>query len=113
MPALDTCPPLLVEGDSAHFLLSEAGAPLGLIENRLFGGRARFSYLKEGSRLVLYSDGIAEAAWFNDNEEYGAARLREHVLTPHASSESILADVRHYVDGAGLQDDATVIFVRA
>jgi hypothetical protein len=24
-----------------------------------------------------------------------------------------LTDVRHYVNGAGLQDDATVIFVRA
>jgi serine phosphatase RsbU (regulator of sigma subunit) len=61
---------------------------------------------------VLYSDGITEAAGL-DNEEYGPERLREHVLNPIASSESILTDVRHYVNGAGLQDDATVIFVRA
>ena len=61
---------------------------------------------------MLYSNGITEAARF-DNEEYGAGRLREHVLKPHASTESILMDVRHHVDGAGLQDDATVIFVRA
>jgi hypothetical protein len=35
------------------------------------------------------------------------------VLNPLASGDSILTDVRHYVNGAGLQDDATVIFVRA
>jgi len=101
-------PPLLVEGDDAHFLLSEAGTPLGLSKS---GFSESEIYFKEGSRLVLYSDGITEAAG-SDNEEYGAARLCEHVLNPHASSESLLADVRHYVDGAGLQDDATVIFVR-
>ncbi|MCU1272123.1 MAG: hypothetical protein JWN74_3417 [Acidobacteriaceae bacterium] len=102
-------PPLLVEGGDARFLLSEAGTPLGLSKS---GFSESEIYLKEGSRIVLYSDGITEAAG-SDNEEYGAARLCEHVLNPHASSESILTDVRHYVDGAGLQDDATVIFVRA
>ena len=102
-------PPLLIEGDDARFLLSEAGTPLGLSKS---GFSESEIYLKEGSRLVLYSDGITEAAG-SDNEEYGGARLREHVLKPDASSESILTDVRHYVDGAGLQDDATVIFVRA
>ena len=61
---------------------------------------------------MLYSDGITEAASF-DEEEYGSERLREHVLNPLASSESILTDVRSYVNGAGLQDDATVIFVKA
>jgi phosphoserine phosphatase RsbU/P len=101
-------PPLLVEGDEARFLLSEAGTPLGLSKS---GFSESEIHLKEGSRIVLYSDGITEAAG-SDNEEYGAARLCEHVLNPHASSESILTDVRHYVDGAGLQDDATVIFVR-
>ena len=102
-------PPLLVEGEDARFLLSEAGTPLGLSKSGFSESEIQ---LKEGSRLVLYSDGITEAAG-SDNEEYGAARLCEHVLNPRASSESILTDVRHYVDGAGLQDDATVIFVRA
>jgi sigma-B regulation protein RsbU (phosphoserine phosphatase) len=102
-------PPLYVDGGDARFLLSEAGTPLGLSKS---GFSESEIYLKEGSRLVLYSDGITEAAG-SDNEEYGAARLCEHVLNPQASSESILTDVRHYVDGAGLQDDATVIFVRA
>ena len=102
-------PPLLVEGDHARFLQSDTGTPLGLSK----GGFSESEInLSQGSQLVLYSDGITEAAGL-DNEEYGPERLREHVLKPHASSESILTDVRQYVYGAGLQDDATVIFVRA
>lgn len=101
--------PLLVEGDHARFLPSEAGTPLGL---GITGFSESEIHLPPGSRLVLYSDGITEASALND-EEYGSERLREHVLNPLASSESILTDVRHYVNGAGLQDDASVIFVRA
>lgn len=102
-------PPLLVEGETARYLETESGTPLGL-------SKSSFSeteiHLGEGSRLVLYSDGITEAAGLSD-EEYGAARLRDHVLQQNASGESILADVRRHVNGAGLQDDATVIFLRA
>lgn len=102
-------PPLLVEGDHARFLPTEAGTPLGLAVSSFSESEIE---LPPGSRLVLYSDGITEASAF-DEEEYGSERLREHVLNPLASSESILTDVRHYVNGAGLQDDATVIFVKA
>jgi hypothetical protein len=35
------------------------------------------------------------------------------LLNSDATTESIVADVRVHVDGAGLQDDATVILVRA
>ena len=102
-------PPLLVEGNNARLVPTEAGTPLGLAITRFSESEIQ---LPPGSRLVLYSDGITEASAFND-EEYGSERLREHALNPMASSESILTDVRHYVNGAGLQDDATVIFVRA
>jgi len=102
-------PPLLVEGDRARFLPTDAGTPLGLA---ITGFSESEIQLPPGSRLVLYSDGITEASAFNQ-EEYGSERLREHFLNPLASSESILTDVRHYVNGAGLQDDATVIFVKA
>jgi sigma-B regulation protein RsbU (phosphoserine phosphatase) len=102
-------PPLLVDGERARFLPTEAGTPLGLAITAFSESEIQ---LPPGSRLVLYSDGITEAASF-DEEEYGSERLREHVLNPLASSESILTDVRSYVNGAGLQDDATVIFVKA
>jgi len=101
--------PLLVDEQGARFLDSERGMPLGL-------GSGEFSerqvQLSKGSRLVFYSDGITEATGGTD-EEYGAERIRDHVLRPDACAESILADVRAFANGEGLHDDATVIFVKA
>jgi sigma-B regulation protein RsbU (phosphoserine phosphatase) len=101
--------PLLVDEQGARFLDSERGMPLGL-------GTGEFSesqvQLSKGSRLVFYSDGITEATDGSD-EEYGAERMRDHVLQPDSSAESILADVRGFANGEGLHDDATVNFVKA
>jgi phosphoserine phosphatase RsbU/P len=101
--------PLLLESTGARFLNSERGIPLGLG----FGGYSELEIpLSEGSRLVFYSDGITEAANSSD-EEYGSARLENHVLGPESSPESILGDVHSFTNGTGLCDDATVIMVRA
>jgi len=101
--------PLLVDEQGARFLDSERGMPLGLGTG---GFSERQVHLPKGSRLVLYSDGITEATGPTD-EEYGPERMRDHVLQPEACAESILADVRTFANGAGLHDDATVIFVKA
>ncbi len=101
--------PLLVDKQGARFLDSERGLPLGL-------GLGGFSdtqvQLSPGSQLVFYSDGITEAEG-PDDQEYGAERLRDHVVRPNACPETILCDVRSFANGAGLHDDATVILVRA
>src|SRR6266849_4941668 len=101
--------PLLVNGHGARFLDSERGIPLGL-------GFGNFSeskvHLPEGSRLVFYSDGITETE-APEGEQYGAGRLQDHLQRPEVSAESILEDVRRFANGAGLHDDATVIFLRA
>lgn len=102
-------PPLLVDDEGARFLPSESGIPLGLAKSAFSDTEIRLS---EGARVVFYSDGITEAPGADD-EEYGASRLRDHILQPHSSTESILVDVRTHASGAGLQDDATVIFIRA
>ena len=100
--------PLLVNGHGPRFLESERGVPLGL-------GFGNFSeskvHLPEGSRLVFYSDGITETE-STEGEEYGAGRLQEHLQQPDVSADSILADVRRFANGAELQDDATVIFLK-
>jgi sigma-B regulation protein RsbU (phosphoserine phosphatase) len=102
-------PPLFASEQGARFLDSERGLPLGL-------GRGEFSetqiQLCPGARLVFYSDGITEATNGSD-EEYGRERMRDHVLQPAASADSILAEVRSFANGEGLHDDATVIFLRA
>src|ERR1700675_1384736 len=101
--------PLLVDEQGARFLDSERGMPLGLGTGEFSERQVHFS---KGSRLVFYSDGITEATDGSD-EEYGANRMRDHVLQPGACAESILADVRAFANGEGLHDDATVIFVSA
>ena len=102
-------PPLLVDDAGSRFLPSEQGTPLGLVAGEF---SATTVELREGSRLLFYSDGITEAAAWGD-QEYGPRRLQSHLHNSDATTESILADVRVHVDGAGLQDDATVILVRA
>jgi sigma-B regulation protein RsbU (phosphoserine phosphatase) len=99
--------PLLVHGDEARFLNSETGLPLGLARGEYSEAEIE---LKPGCRVVFYSDGITEAT-NPDEEEYGQLRLKEHLLQPGTSGESLLADVRSFVNGFGLHDDATVITV--
>jgi len=101
--------PLLIDDQGARFLDSERGMPLGLGTGEFSESRVQLS---KGSRLVFYSDGITEATGQSD-EEYGAERMRDHVLQPGACAESILANVRAFANGEGLHDDATVIFVSA
>ena len=100
--------PLVMSGGVPQFLDAEKGIPLGL-------GPSEFSEvqaaLPEGSRLVFYSDGITEAA-NGDGEEYGQERLQQHVSQPSASAESLLEDVRTFASVDGLQDDASVIFIK-
>src|SRR6266550_2488965 len=100
-------PPLLVDDAGSRFLPSEQGTPLGLVAGEFSETTVE---LREGSRLLFYSDGITEAAAWGD-PEYGPRRLQSHLLNSDATTESVLADVRVHVDGAGLQDDATVILV--
>ena len=100
--------PLLISDSSPRFLDVERGIPLGL-------GPGDFSEvqvsLPAGSRLAFYSDGITEA---EDavGEEYGLERLQKHLSQPHASTETLLDDVRAFSGGAGFRDDASVILVK-
>ena len=102
-------PPVAVDSSGATFLHSEMGLPLG-IRRGLYSESS--VCLSDGERFVLYSDGITEAANASD-EEYGSARLAEHLQSKEASKETLLEDVRGFVNGAGLQDDATVIVVKS
>lgn len=99
--------PLLVHGQDARFLNTETGLPLGLALGEYSETEIE---LKPGCRVVFYSDGITEAV-NPDEEEYGQLRLKEHLLQPGTSGESLLANVRSFVNGFGLHDDATVITV--
>jgi sigma-B regulation protein RsbU (phosphoserine phosphatase) len=100
-------PPLLVEPAGYRWIQSEQGLPLGVAVSKFSEIEIP---LNEGSRIAFYSDGITEAE-LDSGEEYGAERLLAHVQSPDFSPESLLSDVRKFVDGAGFRDDATVILV--
>lgn len=100
--------PLFVQGDEARFLSTCEGTPLGLSAGNFSEVEVQ---LTPGARVVLYSDGITEAAGA-DEEEYGLHRLKEHLMQCEASCESLLADVRSFAKHSGLHDDATVISVK-
>jgi len=102
-------PPLLIDSQGARFVDTETGMPLGLGFGSFSETRVE---LPPGSHLVFYSDGITEAT-NPQGEEYGQQRLCEHLLRGNASLETIVEDVRAFANGAALQDDATVICLRA
>ena len=99
--------PLFIDHAGEHFLDTERGLPLGLgcgdySETRIT--------LSAGSKLVFYSDGITEAEDAS-GQEYGLGRLAEHAAREGSSAVSIVDDVREFVNGASLRDDASVVFV--
>ncbi len=99
--------PLYLDVDGARFLDVERGLPLGV-------GCGDYSetqvVLTEGSRLIFYSDGITEAV-NPDDEEFGLDRLAALAATPAASAMTIAEGVRTFANGAGVRDDASVVFV--
>jgi phosphoserine phosphatase RsbU/P len=104
--------PLLVDPAelSGHrWIQSEQGLPLGIAASKFSESEIK---LGPHSRVVFYSDGITEAD-LDSGEEYGPERLLVQLRSPDFSPEGLLADVKKFVNGTGLRDDATVILVGA
>jgi sigma-B regulation protein RsbU (phosphoserine phosphatase) len=102
-------PPLLVESSGPRWIATEHGLPLGIAEGKY---SETSIVLSDESSVTLYSDGITEAA-LESGEEYGAERLLAQMKSCESSLEALLADVKGFVNGCGLRDDATGIFVSA
>lgn len=100
-------PPLLVEGESHRWLKTEQGLPLGIAASQF--SETEIS-LSSQSRLAFYSDGITEAE-IESGEEYGSERLLAQLQLPDACLDRVLDDVRRFVNGTGLRDDATAILI--
>jgi phosphoserine phosphatase RsbU/P len=104
--------PLLVDLDqpsSYSWVQSEQGLPLGIAPSKFSETEIK---LGPNSRVAFYSDGITEAE-LDSGEEYGPERLLVQLQSSDFSPEGLLADVRKFVNGTGLRDDATVILVSA
>jgi hypothetical protein len=108
------CPPLLVRG-TAEVLRLEAGGPvLGVLPD------ARYEYgeviVQAGDLLVIFSDGIIEAADAHQ-QEFGEQRLisaieRTWFKSPFEICSSILANVNAFIGRQPPEDDQTLVIAR-
>ncbi|RPJ86455.1 MAG: hypothetical protein EHM18_06145 [Acidobacteria bacterium] len=111
-------PPLLArrDGEGACTLnrLEEGGPVLGLIRTATY--HQGEIPVQPGDLLVLYSDGISEAASISE-EEFGEERLRAAIREncgrpPSEILGEILKQVRAFIQKVPLQDDMTLVVAR-
>lgn len=107
-------PALVVRSSGAIRELPPTGQPLGLLPDSLFA--CAEETLGPGDLLVLYSDGITEAA-DGEDREYGLERLTR-VCAGHKGetlpglAERIEDDLRRFVGREGFADDRTLVMAR-
>jgi sigma-B regulation protein RsbU (phosphoserine phosphatase) len=95
--------------------LDSTGPVLGLLAQSRFEQRS--IDFKHGDLLVLYSDGIVEAAKA-DGEEFGEDRLEAALarctgLSAEEARQQILKDYRAFLGGATPEDDLTLLVLEA
>lgn len=106
------CPPLLLRASGELIALKEGGTPLGILPGKEY--RDTEVQLGAGDRLVLYTDGLAEAM-NAEEQEFGEPRLIELGRPNGAlSAAELLEVIRKEVSsfsGGSFQDDFTLVVV--
>lgn len=106
--------PMLVQQHGERIeRLQEGGPVLGLPPDALYS--AGMVKIEDGDKLIVYSDGIIEAA--NDEEEFGEARIAEIIsdssdAVPESLCERIVKQVTAFAGFEAPQDDCTLIIVK-
>jgi serine phosphatase RsbU (regulator of sigma subunit) len=107
-------PTILVRASGEVELLNPTGMPLGLMPEAVY--TASETKIEPGDTLVLYTDGITEAAR-PDDEMFERERLidvcRDHRNeSPEELAASIAATVDAFVEGVPYHDDRTLVILR-
>lgn len=107
-------PPLIGRADGSIEQLASGGFPLGIIPTAEY--EIGKTILKSGEVLVIYSDGVSEAANLR-GEEFGLERLSEVITKNRHRSASGLRDqiessVSSFVQSAPAGDDITLVIVK-
>jgi CHASE2 domain-containing sensor protein len=111
------CPALLAgkrDGRIEVTRLPATGTVLGLLPGSTY--QQATCEVRPGDVLVLYSDGLVEAATSAD-EEYGESRLRDAVAAaasarPEHVRDEILASVGAFIGATALRDDLTLVVAK-
>ena len=107
-------PPLIVHAAGTVEQLSSGGLPLGIKGDAEY--REGRTHLKPGDVLVIYSDGVTEAASPN-GEEFGPTRLYEVVSRNVDASAAGIRDriesaLTKFSQGTPAADDITLVIVK-
>jgi sigma-B regulation protein RsbU (phosphoserine phosphatase) len=106
--------PLLLRGGELAEPFTEGNFPVGLLPGADY--KTALVTLKAGDTLVLFSDGVTEAA-DPDDELFGVPRLREALAGRHDAplddlQKAIFESVEKFSRGASQADDITLLLVR-
>jgi len=107
--------PVVRRRDGGREVLERGGTLLGILEPLALEEAS--VHLGPGDLVVLYTDGISEAATL-DNEQFGEERLNEAIaaLPPgigaRAAAEALLARLREFLGDVEPQDDITLLVLR-
>ncbi|MGH9776201.1 MAG: PP2C family protein-serine/threonine phosphatase [Candidatus Acidiferrales bacterium] len=107
------CAALILRGEAVE-KISATGLPLGMFSDARFTSRRM--NLATGDSLVLYTDGLTEAAGAA-GKEYGLERLSGVVsanskLEPQKLAHACLSDLKNHTAGAARADDLTLMVFR-
>ena len=106
--------PLVLDGEGAVTRLETGGLVLGFLEHSLY--ETGETVLQPGERLVLFTDGVTEAADPGD-QQWGEERLIELLGSAPGSPcaetvARIVEEVRRFEGTRGASDDVTLIVAR-
>jgi len=108
-------PPLLIKPDGEYRFVEYGDTPLGMFYDARY--HQHFIRFEKDQVLVIYTDGITEAANAND-EEYGQERFAKSVLAgidlpAKKLVDHIRKDVADFTEKKFLDDDGTLFIVKA
>ncbi len=108
-------PPLLIKPDGAYRYVEYGDVPLGMFDDVYY--HQHFIRFEAGQIMVIYTDGITEAA-NPTGEEYGEDRLARRVLDGFDLPAKKLIDhirkgVADFTEKKFLDDDGTLFIVKA
>jgi len=108
-------PPLLMSADGTHRYVEYGDTPLGMFYDARY--HQHFILFEPGQTMVIYTDGITEAA-NEEGEEYGEGRLAKIVhagldLPAKKMIDHIRKDVADFTGRKFLDDDGTLFIVKA
>ncbi len=105
------CPPLVLRAGGTIEEIDSTGPVVGVLETSRW--TAATLMLDEGDKLLLYSDGVLEAA-APDGDEFGRGGIERALPPAHAPASAVAASivdaVRRHADGARA-DDLTVLVI--